>query len=69
MKKCETHAKAKGTKSGKAIGRPAVSPAIDDRIRDLRAEGLGMPRTAHAGARTGPSKLKAGSTRRCCKGC
>lgn len=39
-------AKAKGTKSGKAIGRPAVSPAIEDRIRELRAEGLGMLKIA-----------------------
>ena len=39
-------AKAKGTKSGKAIGRPAVSAAIEDRIRELRVEGLGMLKIA-----------------------
>ena len=39
-------AKAKGTKSGNAIGRPSVSAAIEDRIRELRAEGLGMLKIA-----------------------
>lgn len=39
-------ARAKGTKSGKPIGRPAVSSKIEARIRDLRAEGLGMLRIA-----------------------
>ena len=33
-------AKAKGTKSGNAIGRPAVSSAFEDRIRQLRASCL-----------------------------
>jgi DNA invertase Pin-like site-specific DNA recombinase len=39
-------ANAKGTISGKAIGRPAVSPAIEDRIRELRTEGLGILKIA-----------------------
>jgi len=39
-------AKAKGTKSGNAIGRPSVSAAIEDRIRELRAGGMGMLRIA-----------------------
>ncbi|MEO6623866.1 MAG: recombinase family protein [Burkholderiaceae bacterium] len=39
-------AKAKGTKSGNAIGRPSVSAAIEDRIRELRADGMGMLRIA-----------------------
>jgi len=39
-------AKAKGTKSGNPIGRPAVSAAVEDRIRQLRAEGLGMLKIA-----------------------
>ena len=39
-------AKAKGTKSGNAIGRPSVSGAIEDRIRELRAEGFGMLKIA-----------------------
>ena len=40
-------AKAKGTKSGNAIGRPAVSPGIEERIRELRAQGLGMIKIAN----------------------
>ena len=39
-------AKAKGTKSGNAIGRPAVSSAVEDHIRLLRADGLGMVKIA-----------------------
>ncbi len=39
-------AKSRGTKSGNPIGRPAVSAAIEDRIRELRAEGLGMLKIA-----------------------
>lgn len=39
-------AKAKGTKSGNAIGRPAVSAATEDRIRALRADGMGMLKIA-----------------------
>jgi len=39
-------AKAKGTKSGNPIGRPAVGTKIEDRIRALRAEGLGMLKVA-----------------------
>lgn len=33
-------AKVNGTKSGKAIGRPAVAASVEARIRELRAEGL-----------------------------
>ena len=39
-------AKAKGTKSGNPIGRPAVSEVVEDRIRELRAEGLGILKIA-----------------------
>jgi DNA invertase Pin-like site-specific DNA recombinase len=39
-------AKAKGTKSGNPIGRPAVSADIEDRIRELRDEGHGMLKVA-----------------------
>ena len=39
-------AKAKGTKSGNAIGRPAVSSVTEDRIRELRAQGFGMLKIA-----------------------
>lgn len=39
-------AKSKGTKSGKAIGRPSVSAEIEDRIRALRAQGLGKVKIA-----------------------
>ena len=39
-------AKVNGTKSGNAIGRPAVSTDVEDRIRELRAEGLGMVKIA-----------------------
>jgi DNA invertase Pin-like site-specific DNA recombinase len=39
-------AKAKGTKSGNPIGRPAVSAKVENRIRALRAEGLGMLKVA-----------------------
>lgn len=39
-------AKAKGTRSGNPIGRPVVSAAIEDRIRELRAEGVGMLKIA-----------------------
>ena len=39
-------AQKSGTKSGNPIGRPAVSAAIEDRIRELRAEGLGMLKIA-----------------------
>ena len=35
-------AKAKGTKSGKPIGRPQVAQAVEDRVRELSAQGLGM---------------------------
>ena len=40
------HAKAMGTKSGNAIGRPSVSSDIEERIRELRANGLGMIKSA-----------------------
>ncbi len=39
-------AKAKGTKSGKPIGAPRVGEAVEQRIRDLRAEGLGILKIA-----------------------
>lgn len=39
-------AKARGTKSGNAIGRPSVSTAVEDRIRELRSQGLGMHKIA-----------------------
>lgn len=39
-------AKAKGTKSGNAIGRPAVSADVEHRILHLRALGLGMIKIA-----------------------
>ena len=40
-------AKAKGTKSGSPIGRPAVSIEVEQRIRDLRAQGMGMIKVAY----------------------
>lgn len=39
-------AKAKGTKSGNAIGRPAVSADVEHRILHLRTLGLGMIKIA-----------------------
>ena len=39
-------ARAKGTKSGNPIGRPAVSLGTEDRIRELRAGGLGILKIA-----------------------
>jgi DNA invertase Pin-like site-specific DNA recombinase len=39
-------AKVSGTKSGNAIGRPAVSSSVEDRIRELRSQGLGMLKIA-----------------------
>ena len=39
-------AKAHGTKSGNAIGRPAVGEDVEQRIRELRADGLGMLKVA-----------------------
>lgn len=39
-------AKKSGTKSGNPIGRPAVPAAIENRIRELRAKGLGMLKIA-----------------------
>lgn len=39
-------AKATGTKSGNAIGRPTVGEEVEQRIRELRAEGLGMLKVA-----------------------
>jgi len=39
-------AKANGTKSGNAIGRPAVSGVTEKRIRELRAKGMGMIKIA-----------------------
>jgi DNA invertase Pin-like site-specific DNA recombinase len=39
-------ARTHGTKSGNPIGRPAVCAAIEDRIRELRAQGMGMLKIA-----------------------
>ena len=39
-------AKKHGTKSGKAIGRPATSPETEAQIRELRAQGMGMLKIA-----------------------
>jgi DNA invertase Pin-like site-specific DNA recombinase len=39
-------AKKHGTKSGKAIGRPSISPETEANIRVLRAQGMGMLRIA-----------------------
>ncbi|MGA0610650.1 recombinase family protein [Caldimonas sp. KR1-144] len=39
-------AKAKGTKSGRAIGRPTVDEATEQRIRELRAGAMGIVRIA-----------------------
>jgi DNA invertase Pin-like site-specific DNA recombinase len=39
-------ARKSGTKSGMAIGRPAVSTDVEDQIRELRSQGLGMIRIA-----------------------
>jgi DNA invertase Pin-like site-specific DNA recombinase len=39
-------ARARGTRSGKAIGRPLVGEEIEKTIRRLRAEGLGMVKIA-----------------------
>ncbi len=39
-------AREKGTKSGNPIGRPMVASDIEDRIRALRADGLGMLKIA-----------------------
>ena len=50
-------ARAKGTKSGNAIGRPMVSTAVEDRIKELRADGMGMLRIARE-ARCGVSVVQ-----------
>ena len=39
-------ARLRGTKSGKAIGRPTASEALEARIRELRAEGHGILKIA-----------------------
>lgn len=39
-------AKARGTKTGNPIGRPMVASSVEDRIRRLRAQGLGMLKVA-----------------------
>lgn len=39
-------ARKNGTKSGNAIGRPTVSVEVENRIRGLRADGLGMLKIA-----------------------
>lgn len=38
--------KTDGTKSGRPIGRPMVGDAVEARIRELRAEGMGMLKIA-----------------------
>jgi DNA invertase Pin-like site-specific DNA recombinase len=48
-------AKSKGTKSGNPIGRPTVDASVEQRIRELRAGGLGMlsiAKTARCGVST-----------------
>lgn len=44
-------AKQNGTKSGNAIGRPAVPPEVEAQIRELRASGMGILRIAKATGR------------------
>ncbi|WP_284617462.1 recombinase family protein [Aquabacterium humicola] len=39
-------ARSAGTKSGKPIGRPTVAPDVEAKIRQLRADGVGITRTA-----------------------
>ena len=39
-------AKERGTKSGNPIGRPVVSSDIEERILQLRGEGMGMIKIA-----------------------
>lgn len=39
-------ARKNGTKSGNAIGRPTVASEVEDQIRSLRADGLGMLKIA-----------------------
>jgi DNA invertase Pin-like site-specific DNA recombinase len=39
-------ARANGTKSGLSIGRPSVTPDVEQQIRNLRGQGLGMVRIA-----------------------
>ncbi len=39
-------AKAKGTKTGNPIGRPPVSAEVEQRIRELRGQGVGMLKVA-----------------------
>jgi hypothetical protein len=39
-------ARAKGTRSGRAIGRPTVGSIVEELIKRLRAEGLGMLKIA-----------------------
>jgi DNA invertase Pin-like site-specific DNA recombinase len=41
-------AKAKGTKSGNPVGRPSVGAEVEQRIRELRGQGLGMLKIAKA---------------------
>jgi DNA invertase Pin-like site-specific DNA recombinase len=40
------NAKAKGTKSGKAIGRPKVDRSVEKHVRELRAKSWGVNRIA-----------------------
>lgn len=41
-------AREKGTKSGNPIGRPRIDPEIEQRIRELRAEGHGKGKIARS---------------------
>jgi len=50
-------ARKNGTKSGNPIGRPAVSGDVEGRIRELRADGLGMLKIAKE-ARCGVSVVQ-----------
>ena len=50
-------AQKNGTKSGNPIGRPTVSEGVEERIRELRSEGLGMVKIAKQ-ARCGVSVVQ-----------
>jgi DNA invertase Pin-like site-specific DNA recombinase len=39
-------ARARGTKSGRPIGRPSVGQEVEDRIKELRGQGLGIIKIA-----------------------
>jgi DNA invertase Pin-like site-specific DNA recombinase len=57
-------ARTKGTKSRRAIGRPKVSPEIEQRIRDMYGQGIGrakIARTLGVGVSTTGRVLDCGS--------